>query len=311
MQRSLLHLTLLVSSLFAACSDNDLDVGAIDAAPSDGTGSGSGGSSGGRDGGGLVSQTSDTSGASRVACDPLALAPKPLTLGTILGVGKSADGTVYVVDQVGDSAQRVFVSDAEGALVRQHVGGSGTSSDGVATEYDFSAADPLPAFVLELYVPKTGAIRMGVVQGTLKDQKSFVIGQDGEELTVLPSSTIASMSLKNFPGTVQIEYAATLPDGRLLLVTRPTDEMTYSDFRLYLGPTESIAERVVASVSRALDGGTTSILFDIDGAQATAYFPVVRVDASFAPGPATLTLGESTLTLIRQYALPVGNYLCL
>ena len=317
MQRSLVCLTSIALALFAACSDNNLDVGAIDAAPSDSTGAtgvggspDTGGALGGY-GGGVTSQMSDSGSASRVACDPLAPVPKAITLGTVLGVGKSVDGTLYVADEVGDSMQRAFVSDASGALVRQHVGGSGTTSDGVSTEYDFSAADPLPAFVLELYVPKSGATRMGVVQGALKDRKSFTIGQDGEELTVLPNTTVAGMPLKNFPGTTLLEYAATLPDGRIILVTRPSDDWSYSDFRLYLGDSNAIAERTVISVSRAHDGGSTSIVFDFGGSNATASFKVVLVDASFAPGPATLTLGGTTETLTRQSTMPVGNYLCL
>jgi len=312
MHRSLLHLTSLALVLLAGCSDNNLDVGAIDAAPPtvDGTG-GSTGGAGASDGGHLVTQLSDSGSGSHLPCDPLASAPKAIALGTILGVGKAADGTLYVADQTDSSAERVFVSDSSATLVRQHVGGSGTTSDGVSMEYDFSAADPLPAFVLEVYVPKVGATRMGVVQGTLKDRKTFVIGQDGEELTVLPSSAIAGMPLKNFPGTIQVEYAATLPDGQILLVTRPTEDWSYTDFRLYLGPSNAVAERAVSSASRALDGGSTIIVFDYAGSQATASFRVIAVDANFAPGPATLTVGANTLTLTRQSTMSAGTYLCL
>jgi hypothetical protein len=38
------------------------------------------------------------------ACDPLA--PPPITLGTILGVGQDAQGTIYVADQTPDFVTR-------------------------------------------------------------------------------------------------------------------------------------------------------------------------------------------------------------
>jgi hypothetical protein len=260
------------------------------------------GGAGGVDGGTAV----DAGGG----CDPLAPAYKPIALADILGIGKSADGTIYVADQSG-STQRVFVSDASGTLVRQHTSGGGSSSDGSGMQYMFTVTDPASPFVLEVYVPKSGAIRMGVLQGTLPDRKSFVIGQEGEELTVLASSAIANMPLRNFPGTVVAEYIATLPDGQLILVTRPADDVSYTDFRVFLGPVGAVAERKVSQVSRALDGGSTHVIFDLDGAQADAYFRVVSVDASFAPGPATLTVGGVTTTLTRQSTLPAATYFCL
>jgi hypothetical protein len=243
-------------------------------------------------------------------CDPLAPAPKPIALADILGIGKSANGTIYVADQSG-STQRVFVSDASGTLVRQHTSGGGSSSDENGIQYIFTVTDPASPFVLEVYVPKSGAIRMGVLQGTLPDRKSFVIGQEGEELTVLASSAIANMPLRNFPGTMVAEYIATLPDGQLILVTRPADDVSYADFRVFLGPVGAVAERKVFQVSRALDGGSTHVIFDLDGAQADAYFRIVLVDASFAPGPATLTVGDVTTTLTRQSTLPAATYVCL
>jgi hypothetical protein len=260
------------------------------------------GGAGGVDGGTAV----DAGGG----CDPLAPAYKAVALADILGIGKSADGTIYVVDQSG-STQRVFVSDASGTLVRQHTNGGGSEGNESGIQYIFTVTDPASPFVLEVYVPKSGAIRMGVLQGTLPDRKSFVIGQEGEELTVLASSAIANMPLRNFPGTTVAEYIATLPDGQLMLVTRPLDDVSYTDFRVFLGPVGAVAERKVSQVSRALDGGSTHVIFDLDGAQADAYFRIVVVDASFAPGPATLTVGGVTTPLTRQSTLPAATYVCL
>lgn len=326
-----LPVTALAIVLLAACGDNHIDVGAVDAATL--SPSGSGGSGGpavsgtggaapttttnstggafGDDGGIIIADWFDAFGSAPAGCDPLALRPEPITLGTVLGVGKAADGTLYVADQVDTSTQRVFVSNASGILVRQHGGGSGSISDGVSMEYLFNAGDPASPFVLEIYVSTSGAVRMGVVQGSLKDSKTFVIGQQGEELTVLDAATVAAMPLQNFPGNITVEYSATLPDGQILLVTRPTDDWTYADFRLFLGPSTGIVERAVSDVSRALDGGSTIIGFDWDGAQASASFRVVVVDASFAPGPASITVGSTTTPLTRQSAMLPGTYLCL
>ena len=67
----------------------------------------------------------------------------------------------------------------------------------------------------------------------------------------------------------------------------------------------------MASVTRALDGGSTWIVFDDGGASATAIFKVIVVDASFADGPATLTVGGATVVLARQSTMPSGTYLCV
>ena len=339
MQIRFSHLAPTIFILLAGCSDNNLGVGEVDAAPdvstggSGGTPAGSGGagsgglstggaggtsgpstsSTGGMDGlsggndGGLDASAADGGGT----CDPLAPAPKPIALATILGVGRSADGTVYVVDD-NNGSQRAFVSDTGGTLVRQPVAGGGSTSDSSGIEYIIMVTDVASPFVLEVDVAKSGAVRMGVLQGILTDRKSFVIGQEGEELTVLPSSAIAAMPLRNLPGTVFPEYVVSLPDGQVMLVTRPTDDWTYADFRLFLGPTTAVVERAVASVTRYKDGGTTDIVFDLDGAQADAYFPVVSADAGFAQGPATLTIGSAVTPLTRDSTLPAAaTYLCL
>ncbi len=297
--------------LLAGCGENDLNVGTIDAGPdSPGTGGvnvtgGAGGGSGGAGGG-------QTGGGQSTTCDPLAPAPKPIGWASIIAGGRSATGTVYAVDQTADSVQRVFVSDAGGTMVRQRIAGSGSGTSPSGTGfYVFSVTDTSAPFVLQIDASSTAALRMGVVQGTLTDRKTFVIGQDGEELTVLPNATIAAMPVRNLPGTIVAEYVATLPDGRVMLVTRPLDDWSYQDFRLFLGPPSVVAERQVASVTRAEDGGTTTILFDLDGVQATAYFPVLVADASFVAGPATLTVGGVVTPLTRATTPPSNAvYLC-
>ena len=306
--RLLASLPLLV---LAGCGENDINVGTIDAGP-DSPGAGGVNVTGGAGGGAGGAGGAQTGGGQTTTCDPLAPAPKPISWASIIAGGRSATGTVYAVDQTADSVQRVFVSDAGGTMVRQRIAGSGTSTSPDGTGfYVFSVTDTSAPFVLQIDTSATAALRMGVVQGALTDRKTFVIGQDGEELTVLPNATIAAMPVRNLPGTIVAEYVATLPDGRVMLVTRPLDDWSYQDFRLFLGPPSAVAERQVASVTRFKDGGTTTILFDLDGVQATAYFPVVVADASFAAGPATLTVGGVVTSLTRATTPPSNAaYLC-
>ncbi len=255
---------------------------------------------------GLDAEVDEAGSGVRTACDPFAARPLPIVLGTVIAVGESSAGLIYAVDQV-DTGQRVFVSDASGTLVRQRIAGSGTGPD----FYVFDISDHDPAFVLQIDIPAGGTMRMGVFNGTLTDSKTFVIGQQGEELTVLPAGAVASTPVRNLPGDVVVEYAASLADGDVMVVTRPRDDWSYTDFRLFLGPMGAVAERKVESVARAKDGGSTTITFDLDGSSAVASFPVVFADGGFAPGPATLTVGGTTTSLTRQGAQPAGaTYLC-
>ena len=78
-----------------------------------------------------------------------------------------------------------------------------------------------------------------------------------------------------------IEYWAESEDGRLLLVTRPSNDWDYEDFQLFFGPSERVDERAVTSVVRQRDGGTTTIQFRAGGsaiAYAIAYFPTPSRD---------------------------------
>jgi len=239
-------------------------------------------------------------------CDPFAPKSVPIALGTVIAVGQNSVGVIYAVDKF-NGELRVFVSDASGTLVRQRIAGSGESSD----FYVFNVSDHDPAFVLQIDTPAGGSVRIGVLVGVLKDSKTFVIGEEGEELSVLAAGAIAAMPVRNLPGDVVVEYVAALTDGQVMVVTRPRDDWAYPDFRLFLGPMGAVAERTVSNVGRMLDGGSTKITFDLDGTSAVASFPIVYADGGFAPGPATLTSGGTTAPLTRQGSQPAGaTYLC-
>lgn len=250
--------------------------------------------------------TDSSSSDTRHACDPLAAGEQPIALHKVLGIGKDANGTLYVVDQLESGYDfHAFVS-SQGALYRQRIAGSGQMGTSL---YVFSVTDHDPEFTLELSV-EGGTTRMGIITGPFAG-KSFTIGQQGEELTVLGTDAIAGMPLHNLPGTILVEYAAQLPDQRVMVVTRPQDDWAYEDFRLFLGQTDSLLERHVQSVMRARDGGSTTITFKLDGAQAVASFPVVSTPSGFAPGQAILNAGGKTENLTRLADAPAGaGYQC-
>ena len=103
-----------------------------------------------------------------------------------------------------------------------------------------------------------------------------------------------------------------MADGNFMVVTRPSVDWTFEDFRLFFGPTGAVSEQTVTEVTRYQDGGSTLIAFNLDGRPATASFPVVFADGGFAPGPATLTVDSYVFPLIRQGVPPAdARYICL
>lgn len=232
-------------------------------------------------------------------CEPLASVETPITLGATLSIGRHADGTFYVIDESA-SEPRVFVSET-GSLWRKRIAGSGATT----TALVLTVSDATPPFALKRET-QGDTVRMGVVRGPFSE-RDFEIGKQGDELTVVGRESIADLPLRNLPGDVTIEYVAALEDGRALVVTRPTDDWTYDDFRLFFGTPPRYVERAVKSVTRAKDGGTTTIVFDLDRAEATAVFP-----SPLRSDPATLTIGHDTLplTLLPKEPPAPATYEC-
>ena len=255
-------------------------------------------------------QEGGPAGSSLFSCDPFQPATKPITLTTVLGAGQDTDGTLYVVDQPQAGSERVFVSSG-GTLQRQRIAGSGTESSGNRVmSYTFSISDHVPAFMLKLETNSSGPTAMGVLQGDLSG-KTFTIGQQGSVLTLVSTAQVAALPVANIPAQTFIEYNATIPDGRALLVVRPRDDWTYQDLRVFFGTTDHMAERPVDQVVRYHDGGSTTINFTIDGVVAVASFPVSLTGPTTPP---TLTIGAISfpLALGPTDSPPVGyTYSCL
>lgn len=243
------------------------------------------------------------------ACQPLEAPAAEISLGEIVGAGEDARGVIYVIDEVAGEL-RAFISN-DGVLVRQRVSGTGQGNAGGAfTVVSLNELDP--PVTLQVTVDASGGERMGVVTGPL-DSKTFVVGEQGEELSLLPADAVHGLPLANYDPEIVVEYAAVVEGGRTLIALRPRDFQDYSQFRVFLGPAEHLDERAVSAVTRARDGGSTTLDFDVDGERARAEFPVEFVDEQFTPGAPSLRIGDRELdiALTTPTGSPAGaSYYC-
>lgn len=243
------------------------------------------------------------------ACQPLEASAADISLGQLVGAGRDAHGVVYVIDEAAGEL-RAFISN-DGVLVQQRISGTGQgNADGAFTLVSLDELDP--SVTLQVTVDASGGKRMGVVTGPLEG-KTFVIGQQGEELSLLTADAVQVLPLASYEPEILVEYAAEVEDGRALIVLRPRDFQDYSQFRVFLGPAERLDERAVSKVTRARDGGSTTLEFDVDGEQAHAEFPVEFVEEQFTPGAPSLRIGERELdiALTTPTSSPVGaSYYC-
>jgi hypothetical protein len=138
----------------------------------------------------------------------------------------------------------------------------------------------------------------------------------GSEKPLVPSEILYGFAVRDLPSEVVIEYVAKAESGELMLVVRPRDNWAYTDFRVFYGKPPQLPERRVDSVTRARDGGSTEIVFEVDMATARAYFPVINSETNgFEPGPASLALGTQTVSLellaAERSSLGNAEFICL
>jgi hypothetical protein len=206
--------------------------------------------------------------AQPVSCDPLATTTLPITAGTFVAAGKDSAGTVYLIDEAPAGHQRLFVSNGQ-VLQRQPAGGTGEIGDSRASYLIVTSTSGGSELQVAVERGPAGPTKMGVHRGPLSG-KTFMIGMEGEQLTLLASADVKTFTLANLPGEVNIEHLGTLPDGRLLLVTSPAVDFNYQAFRLFFGPRDHLVERTGSlQVTR---GSYTRLTFDVDGHKAEAVF---------------------------------------
>lgn len=236
---------------------------------------------------------SDAGPAPAGACDPLALDPQPITLGDVLAVG-AAGGITYVVSRSeGGADYRVFVS--EGAtLVRRRVLGSGFGGSGDSVVNDTVSYQDAQTSRLVLKSEAGSVTAMALVHDA---ERTFYDDAAGKiELMLQPASSIENVPLRNFPGDVDLLYAANVSDGAQIMVTQPADDG--AEVRLYYGRANRLRERVVTNVSRS---SVMAVRFELDSTTAEAVFSSPRL----APNtPSTLTRSDGPFALTL---LPTGN----
>jgi len=233
------------------------------------------------------------------ACSPLEGVTEPIALATVIGAGRHADGTIYVVDQQ-ESDLRAFVSEGS-ALERKKVAGSGQGEDWTSV----TIADANAPFSLKVETEAGVPKRMGVVRGELKD-KTFDVGAQGDVLELVDASAYANLAIRNIPGSVVVAYDASTSDGRRIVVTRPDVDWSYEDFRVFFGTPERMVERRVETASR---GSSTHITFDVDGVEHDAVFASTM--SSHTTSTLTVNGAEEGLT-VNTTDPGVGlSYFCL
>jgi hypothetical protein len=199
-------------------------------------------------------------------CFPLERRDRPITLSNVLAVGKHPDGMIYVIDEV-LTGDRAFASEGS-LLIRRVVAGVAGDGDRNAGTWIVEVLEP-PAFKLKVEMSSGVPVRMGVIRG-VTSERDFTIGAQGDVLEVIGQEAIRDLILVNLPGFVDVPFDAVTEDGHRLVVTHPSYEWTYSDFRVFYGTPERMIERELV---RASAGNSTWVTFKVDGLEETAFFP--------------------------------------
>ncbi len=193
-----------------------------------------------------------------IACDPLA--PRPITLGTIVGVGTAADGTSYV-----DASNGVFVSSGA-ELERQHVTGTGQAG---ATEYLYSFEPPDDPAAAQTLLVETDA--SGVAQAMAlgaPGSREFLDQNDASvtPLVLVDPASVSGLTVVNTPN--EISYVADVENGSVLLATHPMNPDPQSDtgdLSIFYGPPDDVQERELTAFQQSLsNNGTVTFLVGSD-----------------------------------------------
>ena len=202
------------------------------------------------------------------ACDPLT--PKPITLGTIVGVGQDSAGTLYV-----DSANGIFVS-MNGDLIRQHATGTGQSG---SNEFIFTFESPGADASSErnLLVDTQGSTASAMALGPASS-KSF-LGQSDAGVTLLglvDSTTVSGMPVVNTPNL--ISYVGDVANGDVVLATVPMNGDSSSNdggISVFYGPPTNVAQRTITAFEESLSGNG-SVTFVVGNTPYVLAFGVVQ-----------------------------------
>lgn len=220
------------------------------------------------------------------ACDPLAAHELPIQLGTVIAAGKDDAGTIYVVDQnPSGSDVRVFVSRGDTLYRKRTLGGGAMSNSDFTWSFD---DDGTPE---RLVVHKQGDQVTDIALAP-PEQKTFTdqLDDTAQKLTPIDPSSVAGLHVRNLPGEVVVEFVADAADGSRLVVTRPQDDWTYDDFRIFYGSNGHLLERVTS-----FSGARSYRAFDfiVDGASWRVTFAsmfTTAIESQIDTGTTTIPL---------------------
>jgi hypothetical protein len=233
-------------------------------------------------------------------CDPLAelTTSVPLDASRVVAAGRAQDGSIYVI--YGDN--RLFVGNDE-KLTERIVVGSGET--GAQTDLDYTDDDGSPVKVELLHDGTT--VQMVVARGT-QSSKGIDAG-NGEVLTLLDAATAAQIGAST-TATFTIDFAASLPDGRSLVVVAPAHDVDYEQFRVFLGPSSALAQRAVTNFGSSRSGQRSAIV-TVDGARADLTY-LAGGPSPLNPngGPTTLTIADTPYELSEAPVPDDASYLC-
>jgi hypothetical protein len=210
-------------------------------------------------------------------CDPLEVTTRPVTLADPIVVAQAEDDTLFVVDRLGAIDMRSFIG-TDGSLQRV---GNGFSVE-ADTKYEyilFAVPDAILGLRLRRAASRAGKFRHSdlamllLPKGTKVECADWVT--EGDPLALVSPDTIDDWTVHNAPDHIYPEYLARTDDDRWLMVTRTaSSEYTFTNLRLFFGPSDHVQEYELVTFARQRDGGTTDVVFDLDGERVTAHFPV-------------------------------------
>lgn len=234
-------------------------------------------------------------GAGNVAtereCDPLA--PRPIALGAIVGVGQDAAGTLYV-----DAANGIFVSE-NGELIRQYVTGTGQSGSNEFI-FTFESAESDASTARNLLVDTQGSTASAMALGPA-GSRAFLGQSDAgaTSLTLVAAATVSALTVVNTANV--IDYVGDVANGDVVLATVPVSydsTSIYGGLAVFYGPPNAVAQRTISDFWQALSSYDGALTFLVDR---TPYV----LSIGTVPSPDAGPLGGGTLTL--EGLMPEGG----
>ena len=195
--------------------------------------------------------------ASFLSCDPLEEVPLDLELEEIMGIGKSDDGTIYVIDfSETESTDRLFVLE-DGKLQYKTSG-----SDGGGGEFTFNYRAGEETRVVGILIDDDESVQMAVADGhyELFDE----LTENGEVLALLDEDDIQGIPVTEIKDDVRIDFWGTTADGeRVLQITMNYKHSKSREYILYMGPPDAMKEYKLEYHSDWTGG--TEWMFERDG----------------------------------------------